>query len=699
MRSTAAVGRVVVGARGRIARGARSSAVVESDERSSASRANEMADEGFDFGKYRLGETTTPTPSDIEIASAATPLGIKTVAETMLGLSEDDYELYGRYKAKLSEKLSMSLGARAGAGGRGPTCDATAGHGYYVVTAGITPTPLGEGKSTTTIGLVQALQAHTNARAVACIRQPSMGPTFGIKGGAAGGGYSQVIPMEEMNLHLTGDIHAIGVATNLVAAAIDARVFHEETQSDEALWKRLIPKKKDGSSAFSAIMFKRLKRLGIDKTNPDDLTEEERSKFVRLDIDRERITWRRVVDMNDRFLREITVGESPTEKGKTRKTGFDITVASEIMAVLAMTTSLADMEHRLGAMVVGPDRQGGPVTCDDLGVTGAVMALMKDAIKPTLMQTLEATPVLVHAGPFANIASGNSSIIADQIGLSMVGKGGFVVTEAGFGADIGLEKFVNLKCRKSGLKPNCAVIVATVRALKCHGGGPPVTAGKPLDHSYTNENVDMVRDGMCNLVRHIENTKAFGIPVVVAINAFPTDTPAEHEVIRELSIAAGAEDAVLCTHHAKGGAGAVELANAVKAACEKNEDCKDFKFGYDTNLDIASKIEAVAKNIYKASGIELSEKAQEKIALYTKQGFGDLPICMAKTQYSFSHDQNLKGAPSGFTLPIGDVRLSAGAGFLVPLVGAFPTIPGLPTRPAYYEIAVDAESGSVLGLS
>ena len=652
----------------------------------------------YDFGARRLEEVTTPTPSDIEIASAANALPIREIAEKMCGLTEDDYEMYGRYKAKLSEKLSSTLGGREGEGD-GPTCDATAVHGYYVVTAGITPTPLGEGKSTTTIGLVQAMQAHTNARAVACIRQPSMGPTFGIKGGAAGGGYSQVIPMEEMNLHLTGDIHAIGVANNLLAAAVDARVFHESTQSDEALWKRLMPQAKDGSRKFSAIMFKRLKKLGIDKTNPDDLTEEERNKFVRLDIDPERITWRRVVDMNDRFLREITVGESPTEKGKTRKTGFDITVASEIMAVLAMTTSLADMENRLGNMVVGPARDGTPVTCDDLGVTGALMALMRDAIKPTLMQTLEATPVLVHAGPFANIASGNSSIIADQIGLSMVCKGGFVVTEAGFGADIGLEKFVNLKCRKSGLKPNCAVIVATVRALKCHGGGPPVTAGKPLDHSYTTENVDMVREGMCNLVRHIENTKSFGIPVVVAINAFPTDTEAEHAVIREISLAAGAEDAVLCTHHAHGGKGAVALANAVKAACEANEDCKDFKFGYESSLDIKSKIETVAKNIYKADGVEFSERAEEKIKLFTEQGFGDLPICMAKTQYSFSHDQSLKGAPSGFTLPIGDVRLSAGAGFLVPLVGAFPTIPGLPTRPAYYEISVDTENDQILGLS
>jgi formate--tetrahydrofolate ligase len=654
-----------------------------------ASSSATQATPGYDYGIHKLSNIISPTPSDIDIASNATVLPIKTIAERTCGLDEDDYELYGKYKAKVSEKLSKTLGERKGINDRG----------YYVVMAGITPTPLGEGKSTTTIGLVQAMQAHTGAKAVACIRQPSMGPTFGIKGGAAGGGYSQVVPMEEMNLHLTGDIHAIGVANNLLAAAIDARCFHEAEQSDEALWKRMMPQAKDGSREFTAVMFKRLKKLGITKTNPDDLTAEERSKFVRLDIDVDRITWRRVVDMNDRFLREITVGEAKTEKGFSRKTGFDITVASEIMAVLAMTTSLADMEERLGKMVIGPSKSNIPVTCDDLGVTGALTALMRDSIKPTLLQTLEATPVLVHAGPFANIASGNSSIIADQIGLSMVGKGGFVVTEAGFGADIGLEKFVNLKCRKSGLKPNAAVIVATVRALKCHGGGAKVVAGQPLDHSYTNENVELVRQGMCNLVRHIENTKAFGIPVVVAINAFPTDSQAEHDVIRQGAIAAGAADAVLCTHHSHGGKGAVALAEAVKKVCEANEDCADFKFGYDVNLDIASKIETIAKNMYKADGIELSPVAQEKIKLFTEQGFGNLPICMAKTQYSFSHEPNVKGAPSGFTLPIGDLRLSAGAGFLVPLVGAFPTIPGLPTRPAYYEISVDMETEKVLGLS
>ena len=371
----------------------------------------------------KLTDLVSPVPADIEVAQAATPSNIKAIAAAC-GLAEADYEPYGHYKAKVSEKVSEKLKKERG-------------EGYYVVVAGINPTPLGEGKSTTTIGLAQAMGAHLNKNCVACIRQPSMGPTFGIKGGAAGGGYSQVIPMEEMNLHLTGDIHAIGVANNLLAAAIDTRVFHELTQKDEALFDRLCPKKKDGTRAFAASMLKRLKRLGIDKTDPDALTPEEKAKFARLNINREKISWRRVVDMNDRFLRKITVGQNETEKGYTRETGFDITVASEIMAVLAMTTSLADMEERLGKMVVAPDMDGNPVTADDLGITGALTALMKDAIKPTLMQTLEGTPVLVHAGPFANIASGNSSIIADQIGLAMVGKGGFVLTEAGFGADIG----------------------------------------------------------------------------------------------------------------------------------------------------------------------------------------------------------------------------------------------------------------------
>ena len=633
----------------------------------------------------KLSNLISPVPADIDVAQSAATVPIRTIAAAC-GLSEEDYEPYGHFKAKLSEKI-------------GPKLQAERGRGYYVVVAGINPTPLGEGKSTTTIGLAQAMGAHLDKECVACIRQPSMGPTFGIKGGAAGGGYSQVIPMEEMNLHLTGDIHAIGVANNLLAAAIDARVFHEMTQKDEALFDRLCPVKKDGSRAFAKSMLRRLQKLGIDKQNPDDLTAEERTRFARLNIDREKISWRRVVDMNDRFLRKITIGQNPTEKGHTRETGFDITVASEIMAVLAMTTGLKDMEKRLGQMVVAPDMDGNPVTADDLGITGALTTLMKDAIKPTLMQTLEGTPVLVHAGPFANIASGNSSVIADEIGLSMVGEGGFVLTEAGFGADIGLEKFMNLKCRSSGLKPHAAVIVATVRALKLHGGGPAVSPGKPLSHAYLNEDVELVKNGVKNLTRHIENTKKFGVPVVVAMNVFPTDTSAEHAAIKEAALAAGADDCVLCTHHAEGGLGAAALGEAVAKACEKNKDAEAFKLLYDDDTSIKAKIETIAKELYHAADVTYSEEAEAKIAMFTEQGFGKLPICMAKTQYSFSHDADLKGAPEGFTLPIGDVRCSAGAGFIVPLVGAFPTIPGLPTRPAYYEIGIDEETEMVLGLS
>ena len=431
----------------------------------------------------------------------------------------------------------------------------------------------------------------------------------------------------------------------------------------------------------------------------DALTPDERVRFARLNIDKDKISWRRVVDMNDRFLRKITIGQNPTEKGYDRETGFDITVASEIMAVLAMTSSMSDMERRLGAMVVAPDLDGQPVTADDLGVTGALAALMKDAIKPTLMQTLEGTPVLVHAGPFANIASGNSSVIADKIGLSMVGEGGFVLTEAGFGADIGLEKFMNLKCRQGDLKPHAAVIVATVRALKLHGGGPAVKPGQPLAHEYTDENVALVAKGAENLTRHVENTRKFGVPVVVAVNVFPTDTDAEHAAIREAAMNAGADDCVLCTHHSHGGAGATVLGEAVARACEANKDAAAFRTLYPEDSSIKEKIERIATELYRADGVEYSELAESKIAMFESQGFGKLPVCMAKTQYSFSHDPDAKGAPTGFTLPIGDVRCSAGAGFVVPLVGAFPTIPGLPTRPAYYEIGLEPETERIMGLS
>lgn len=623
-----------------------------------------------------------PVPSDIEIAQSVEPVHIAKIADK-LGLQQDEYELYGIHKAKV--KLSV----------RDRLKDVP--DGKYVVVAGITPTPLGEGKSTTTIGLCQALGAYLDKKVLTCVRQPSQGPTFGIKGGAAGGGYSQVIPMEEMNLHLTGDIHAITAANNLLAAAIDVRMFHERTQTDEALFNRLCPADKQGKRKFAPVMLRRLAKLGISKTDPEELTPEERREFSRLDIDPASITWRRVIDTNDRFLRSITVGQGPEERGQSRGTGFDITVSSEIMAVLALATDLADMRERLGRMVVGNDTKGRPVTADDLGVGGALTVLMKDAIMPTLMQTLEQTPVLVHAGPFANIAHGNSSVVADQIGLKLVGPEGYVVTEAGFGADIGMEKFMNIKCRASGLTPDCVVLVATVRALKMHGGGPPVVAGTPLHHDYTTENVGLVTAGCANLARHVSNARRFGVPVVVAVNRFASDTDAELEAVRQAAMDAGASDAVICAHHGLGGAGAVALGEAVVAACSGPKP--PFAFLYDVNLPIKDKIEIIAKEMYGAAGVEYKPEAEAQIEKYTRMGFDKLPICMAKTQYSFSHDATLKGAPSGFVLPIRDVRASVGAGFLYPLVGNMMTMPGLPTRPCFYEIDLDPVTGKVLGLS
>jgi formate--tetrahydrofolate ligase len=392
---------------------------------------------------------------------------------------------------------------------------------------------------------------------VTCLRQPSQGTTFGIKGGAAGGGYSEVIPMDEFNLHLTGDIHAITTANNLLAAAIDTQIFHETTQSDNALFNRLCPINKEGKQTFSKIMMKHLEKLGIHKDDPNDLTPEEVNKFARLDIDLKSITWRRVMDVNDRFQRKITIGQGPDEKGMVRQTSFDISVASEIMVVLSLTNSLADVRERLGKMVIGNSREGDPITVDDLGVGSALTVLMKDAIHPTLMKTLEGTPVLVHAGPFANIAHGNSSILANKIALKLVGQEGFVVTEAGFGPDIGTEKFMNIKCSYNGLTPQCVVLVATVRALKMHGGGPSVVAGKPLDHDYVTENIALVEVGYINLAKHIENTKMYGVNVVVAINMFSTDTHAKVTAVRNVALEAGAFEDIVCTHHAHGGAGEV----------------------------------------------------------------------------------------------------------------------------------------------
>lgn len=596
-----------------------------------------------------------PVPSDIAISRAQVPKQIVRVAEEV-GIGASELEPYGAYKAKVDLSLLDRLKHRR--------------NGRYVVVTGITPTPLGEGKSTTTMGIAQALGGHLGRPTFANVRQPSQGPTFGIKGGAAGGGYSQVIPMDEFNLHLTGDIHAITAANNLLAAAIDTRIFHENTSKDAGLFKRLVPVK-NGKREFAPIMFRRLKKLGITKTDPAELTEEEISRFVRLDIDPETITWRRVLDVNDRHLRGITIGTAPTEKGQTRESGFDISVASECMAILALSTSLADMRERLGSMVVATSRSGDPVTCDDIGAGGALTALMRDAIKPNLMQTLEGTPVFVHAGPFANISIGNSSILADKIALKLVGtepdedhsaNTGFVVTEAGFDFTMGGERFFNIKCRTSGLVPDVVVIVATVRAIKVHGGGPPITPGAPLSPVYKEENVETLRAGCTNLRKQIENAKQYGVPVVVAINKFSTDTDAEVAVVREESLAAGAVDAVLSNHWAEGGKGAIDLAQAVIAASDLPKP--DFKLLYSLEGTVQERIEKIAKDMYGAAAVEFSELAQKKVETYTRQGFGNLPICIAKTQYSTSHDPELKGAPKGFTVPIRDVRMAAGAGYL-----------------------------------
>lgn len=636
-----------------------------------------------------------PVPSDIAVSRSQHPKQITQIAKEV-GIASHELEPYGAYKAKVDLNLLKRLEHRK--------------NGKYILVAGITPTPLGEGKSTTTMGLSQALGAHLGKISFANVRQPSMGPTFGIKGGAAGGGYSQVIPMDEFNLHLTGDIHAITAANNLLAAAIETRMFHEDTQKDGPLYRRLVPAKK-GKREFAPVMQRRLKKLGIDKTNPNELTEEEIRRFARLDIDPQTITWRRVLDVNDRHLRGITVGQAPTEKGHTRETGFDITVASECMAVLALSNDLGDMRERLGSMVIGTSRAGDPVTCDDLGVGGALTALMKDAIKPNLMQSLEGTPVFVHAGPFANISIGNSSILADKLALKLAGtepdedpaeKAGYVVTEAGFDFTMGGERFFNIKCRSSGLVPDVVVIVATIRALKVHGGGPEISPGAPLAEEYRTENVDLLRAGCVNLAKHISNAKQYGVPVVVAINKFETDSDAEVKVIQEEALKAGAESAIMANHWAEGGLGAVDLAKGVIEAANSKPNAQDFKFLYEagkgTSSTIESRIEAIAQKMYGAASVSFSELAQKKVDTYAKQGFGHLPICIAKTQYSLSHDAALKGAPSGFDVPIRDVRLAVGAGYLYALAADIQTIPGLPTAPGYLNVDVDPETGEIDGL-
>jgi len=569
-------------------------------------------------------EPRNPVPSDLEIAQEAPLEPILKIAKSV-GLGEDDLELYGRYKAKVHLDVREKFADRP--------------LGKYIDVTAITPTPLGEGKTTTTIGLAQGL-GRIGKTAFTNIRQPSMGPTFGIKGGAAGGGYSQVIPMEDFNLHLTGDLHAVTSAHNLAAAAIDNHAHHGN----------------------------------------------------KLELDRFNVMWNRVVDLNDRALRQTIVGLGGKANGYPREDGFDITVASECMAILALSTSLRDMRERLGRIVLATNRKGEPVTTEDLKVAGAMTVLMKDAIMPTLVQTLEHTPALIHAGPFANIAHGNSSVVADQIGLRLAD---YVVTESGFGADIGMEKFMNIKCRASGLTPDCVVIVATIRALKMHGGLGVIKPGKPLPKELTEENLDALGKGAANLVAHIRIAKKFGVPVVVAVNRFHTDTDAEVELLKRVSKEAGAEDAVMSDHWARGGGGSVELAEAVVKACEQP---KDFKFLYDLEQPIDEKIRTIATEIYGADGVEFLPVARRKIRQFEKMGYGKLPICMAKTHLSLSHDPTLKGVPKGFELTVRDIRASVGAGFLYPLCGDMMTMPGLPSKPAFENVDVDLETGRVRGL-
>jgi formyltetrahydrofolate synthetase len=561
--------------------------------------------------------------SDLEIAQAHEMLPIAEVAQE-LGIEPSELELYGNYKAKINLGVLDRLGDRP--------------QGRYVDVTAINPTPLGEGKTVTTVGLGQALK-HIGKNVITCIRQPSLGPVFGIKGGAAGGGYSQVVPMEDFNLHLTGDVHAVTMANNLLAAYIDNHLYH-----------------------------------GND-----------------LDIDPYSITWRRVVDLNDRALRNVIVGLGPKLDGVPRETGFDISVASEVMAILAMAVDLQDLRERLGKIVIGMNTKGEPVTAEDLKCAGSMAVLMRDAIKPNLMQNLEGGAVFVHAGPFANIAQGNNSVIADKIALKIAD---YVVTESGFGADMGAEKFMNIKCRASGLTPDCVVIVATVRALKASSGRFEVRPGKPLDERLLSEDLESLGEGIVNLEAHIENMKKFGVPVVVAVNHFPTDTDNEHDFIKQRAMDAGADFAVTHKVHALGGEGGVDLAQAVVEACELP---KEFKLLYPDSASIKEKIETIATEIYGADGVDYLPAAEAKIKLYTELGYSNLPMCMAKTHLSLSHDPTLKGRPKGWRLPIRDIRASVGAGFLYPLCGDMRTMPGLPKKPAGDSIDLD-ENGNVVGL-
>ena len=561
--------------------------------------------------------------SDLEIAQRAEIKPVAEIAEK-LGLLPDELEFHGKYKAKIELKVMDRVKSRP--------------QGKYIDVTAITPTPLGEGKTVTTIGLSQSL-ARIGKNVLTCIRQPSLGPVFGIKGGAAGGGYSQVIPMEDFNLHLTGDVHAVGLAHNLLSAFVDNSLFHK---------------------------------------NP-------------LQINPYTITWPRVLDVSDRALRKIVIGLGGKEDGVPRESSFDITVASEVMAILALTTDLFDLRKRLGRIVVATDRSGKAITAEALKAAGAMAVLLKDAIKPTLMQTLEHTPCFVHAGPFANIAHGNSSVIADLIGIRMAE---YLVTESGFGADCGAEKFFDIKCRVSGLKPDVVVIVCSVRALKMHSGKFKIVPGKSLPEKLLKEDPDTVIEGAANLAKHIENVKLYGVPTIVAINRFPTDFDSEIKAVHKVAEGAGAEAACESNVWAKGGEGGRELAEAVVSAAGKP---KNFQFLYPLEASIKEKIEAVATRIYGAARVEYSPLAEEKIARYTELGYANLPVCMAKTHLSLSHDPKVKGRPTGFTLPIRDIRLAAGAGFLYPLCGEMRTMPGLPTEPAGTKIDID-KNGAVVGL-
>lgn len=562
-------------------------------------------------------------PGDLEIAQAHQLLPISEVA-ARIGLEEDDIDLYGKYKAKIKLDVLRKFQNRP----QGKLIDVTA----------ITPTPLGEGKTVTTIGLTQGL-GKIGKKVITTLRQPSMGPVFGIKGGAAGGGYAQVVPMEDINIHFTGDIHAVQAANNLLAAMIDTSIL-----------------------------------LG----NP-------------LNIDPLTVMWNRVLDTNDRALRDIVIGLGGKENGYPRQTGFDMAVASEVMAILALAENLHDLRRRLGRIVVAYTYDGKPVTAEDLKAAGAMTVIMKEALKPNLVQTLEGQACIMHAGPFANIAHGNNSVLADKIALRLAD---YVVTESGFGSDLGMEKFMNIKCRQSGLRPSCVVITCTIRALKMHGGLGNVVAGKPLPAELTRENLPALARGCANLAHHIKVAGYFGVPVVVSVNRFTTDTDAEVELVRQKALEAGALGAYPITVWADGGAGAVELAEAVVAACEKPAN---FQLLYPDHLTIKEKIEILATKVYNADGVVYEPLAERKIKQFEELGLGQLPICMAKTHLSISHDPARKGLPQNYLFPIRDIRASVGAGFLYPLAGAMRTMPGLGSKPAAHQVDID-EQGRTVGL-